>query len=468
MLKKHAQFFKSLFFISDLLIISLAWILSYFLRFYTTLIRAPLLGTPPFLTYIEFLLPLWVIWGLVSIKIRLYQPRRMEHFFKEILDIAKGLTLTSFILIAIIYLFKRFEFSRLAFFYFWVMGILGLTSIRYYTRKILKILRRRGYNQRFALIAGTGELGQKVLEKIELYPELGIQVIGYLTRKFEEVGKKIENVPILGRYEDLDRILGENKVDIFFIALSINEYEGLENLIKKLRGHLADIKVIPGAYEFLSLRGGIDELDGLPIVSLQSSPLYGWNNVFKRIFDLTLGTLILVITFPIIAAIGFWVKWTSEGPILFGQERVGMNGHPFQMLKFRTMKVDAEKETGPIWAKEDDPRRTKIGTFLRKTSLDELPQLFNVIKGEMSLVGPRPERPVFVEKFKNMIPSYMLRHKIKAGMTGWAQVNGWRGNTSLEKRIEHDLHYIENWSIGFDLKILFMTFWKGFFSKSAY
>jgi len=468
MLKKHAQFFKSLFVISDLFILSLAWVFSYFLRFYTTLVRAPLLGTPPFLTYVEFLLPLWVIWGLVSIKIRLYQPRRIERFFIECLDIAKNLTLTLLLLIALTYLFKRFEFSRLAFFYFWAMGILGLISTRYFARKTLKILRKRGYNQRFALIAGTGELGRKILEKVELYPELGIQVIGYLTRQLEEVGNKINNVPILGRYEDLDKIFGENKIDIFFIALPIHEYDGLENLIKKVQGHMADIKVVPGAYEFLSLRGGIDELDGFPIVSLQSSPLYGWNTVYKRIFDLILGTLIFVFTFPIIFIIAFLVKWTSQGPIFYRQERVGMDGHSFQMLKFRTMKMDAEKETGPVWAKENDPRRTKIGTFLRKTSLDEIPQLFNVIRGEMSLVGPRPERPVFVEKFRNMIPSYMLRHKIKAGMTGWAQINGWRGNTSIEKRIEHDLYYIENWSIGFDLKILFMTFWKGFFSKSAY
>jgi Undecaprenyl-phosphate glucose phosphotransferase len=468
MLKKHAQFFKSLFIISDVTMISLAWIFSYFLRFYTSLVRAAFLGTPPFLTYIEFLLPLWIIWGLVSIKMRLYQPRRMEHFYKECLDIGKNLTLTLFLLIALTYLFKKFEFSRLAFFYFWVVGILGLTSTRYFARKTLKILRRRGCNQRFALIAGTGELGQKILEKIELYPELGIQVIGYLTHKFEEVGEKVKNIPILGRYEDLDRIFGENKVDIFFIALPIHEYDGLESLIKKVRGHLADIKVVPGAYEFLSLRGGIDELDDLPIVSLQSSPLYGWDRVYKRIFDLILGTVILVVTFPIMVFIAFLVKWTSEGPVFYKQERVGMDGRSFQMLKFRTMKNDAEKETGPVWAKEDDPRRTKTGTFLRKTSLDEIPQLLNVMKGEMSLVGPRPERPVFVEKFRNRIPSYMLRHKIKAGMTGWAQVNGWRGNTSIEKRIEHDLYYIENWSIGFDLRILFMTFWKGFLSKSAY
>ena len=468
MLKKHAQFFKSIFFISDLFVIFLVWVLSYFLRFYTTLIRPPLLGTPPFLDYIQFILPLCIIWGLVSNQIHLYRPRRIYRFYKEFFDVVKCLTITFIILIAIIYIFKRFEFSRLAFFYSWLMGILGLFSVRFFTRKTLRLLRKRGYNQRFALITGTGELAQKVLRKIEFYPELGIQVIGFLTRKSEEVGKKIKNIPILGVYEDLDTILEKNRVDIFFIAISVNEYDCFESLIKKVQGYLSEIKVIPASYEFLSLRGGIDELGDLPMVSLLSSPLYGWDRVFKRTFDLIFGTLILVIVSPIMLVISLLIKLTSEGPILYKQERVGMDGRTFQMLKFRTMKVDAEKETGPVWAKENDHRRTKIGAFLRKYSLDELPQIFNVLKGEMSLVGPRPERPHFVEEFRNQIPSYMLRHKIKAGMTGWAQVNGWRGNTSLEKRIEHDLYYIQNWSVGFDLRILFMTLWKGFFSRSAY
>ena len=468
MLKKHAQFFESLFFISDQLVLSLSWILSYFLRFYTDLIKAPLLGTPPFLTYLEFLLPLWVIWGLVSKKIRLYRPRRVEHFSKEILDITKCLTLALFILIVIIYFSKRFEFSRLAFFYFWVMGIWGLLSVRFFARKTLTIVRKKGYNKRFALIAGTGELGQKVLEKIALYPELGIQVIGFLTRKIEDVGKKIKNIPTLGIYEDLDTILEKNKIDIFFVAVSVNEYDCFVNLIKKVQRHLSEIKVVPGSYEFLGLRGGMDALGDLPIVSLQGSPLYGWDSVFKRIFDLILGTLILVMLSPVMLVISLLIKLTSEGQILYRQERIGMDGRSFQMLKFRTMRGDAEKETGPIWAKANDPRRTRVGVFLRKTSLDELPQVLNVLKGEMSLVGPRPERPNFIEEFRNKIPRYMLRHKIKAGMTGWAQINGWRGNTSLETRIEHDLYYIQNWSIGFDLRILFMTLWRGFFNRSAY
>ena len=468
MLKKHAQFFESLFFISDLFILSLAWILSSCLRFYTTLIRPPLLGTPPFLNYIEVILPLCIIWGLVSSQIHLYRPRRIYSFCKEFFDVVRCLTITFIILIAVIYLSKSFEFSRLAFFYCWVLGIFGLLSVRFFTRKTLWILRKRGYNQRFALVAGTGELAQKVLRRIEIYPELGIQVIGFLTQKAEEVGKEIKNIPVLGIYDDLDTILEKNKIDIFFIAISVKEYDYFESLIKKVEGHLSEIKVIPASYEFLSLRGGMDELGDLPIVNLQSSPLYGWDKVFKRIFDLILGTLILVMVSPVMLVISILIKLTSEGPILYRQERVGMDGYSFQMIKFRTMHADAEEQTGPIWAKENDSRRTKVGAFLRRTSLDELPQLFNVIKGEMSLVGPRPERPNFVEEFRNRIPSYMLRHKIKAGITGWAQVNGWRGNTSLEKRIEHDLYYIQNWSVGFDVRILMMTLWRGLFSKSAY
>jgi Undecaprenyl-phosphate glucose phosphotransferase len=468
MLKKHAQFFESLFFISDLLVLFLAWILSYFLRFHTNFLIAPLLGTPPLSHYIEYLLPLGVIWALVSKRIRLYRPRRIESFLKETSDIIKCLTLTFSILVVTIYLFRSLEFSRLAFLYFWVMGFWGLTANRFFIRRALKALRARGFNQRFAVIAGTGELGQKILERIEFHPDLGIQVIGFLSHEAEEVGKRIGTIPIIGAYEDLHKIFGETKIDIFFVALPITEYDRLAFLLEELQSYSSDIKVIPGVYEFLGLRGGVDELDDLPIVSLQSSPLYGWNSVFKRIFDLIFGSLILIIASPFLLVISLLVKGTSKGPILYRQERVGMDGHLFQMLKFRTMRVDAEKKTGPIWAEKNDPRMTKVGAFLRRTSLDELPQLFNVLRGEMSLVGPRPERPNFVQEFRNRIPLYMLRHKIKAGMTGWAQVNGWRGNTSIERRIEHDLYYVQNWSILFDLRILLMTFRRGFFSKLAY
>jgi Undecaprenyl-phosphate glucose phosphotransferase len=468
MLRKHAQFFESLFIISDLFILTAAWILSYFLRFNPHLIHAPVPNVPPLLPYLEFLLPLWVIWALVSRKLRLYHSRRTDYYLKEYFDIATSLTFTLFVLIAVIYLFKRFDFSRLAFIYFWAVSFLGLNGLRFFIRRILRRLRKSGYNRRFGLIVGAGELGQQVLENIELYPELGIQIIGFLTNHKDEVGEKIQDVPIIGVYEEIDKILDKQKVDISFIALPVREYSCFEDLIKKVHGHLSEIKVVPGSYEFMGLRGGMDALGHLPIVSLQSSPLYGWDSVFKRLFDLVLGGFILIAALPVMSVIGLLIKLTSEGPIFYRQERIGMDGRPFRMLKFRTMRMDAEKETGPVWAEKDDPRRTKVGALLRKASLDELPQLFNVLRGEMSLVGPRPERPDFVEGFRDQISMYMLRHRVKAGMTGWAQVNGWRGNTSLEKRVECDLYYIQNWSIGFDFRILFMTFWKGFFNKSAY
>jgi Undecaprenyl-phosphate glucose phosphotransferase len=468
MLKKHTQLFKSLFILSDLIILSSAWVLSYFLRFYTPLIKPSLSGIPPLWSYFQFLLPLWVIWGFAARRFKLYRPRRMEYFAKEFFDIVKTLTFTFFILITIIYLLKQFEFSRLAFFFFLVLAMGGLMVVRFFARRIMATLRKRGFNLRFALIAGTGILAQKVLEEIDFCPELGIRVIGFLTGKKGDVTKKIKDIPILGSYEDVDRIFGERKIDIFFIAISINEYDYFEGLIKGLQGDFSEIKVVPASYEFLGLRGGMDALGDLPIMSLQGSPLHGWDSVFKRMFDLAVGAIILLAASPLMLIISLLIKLTSAGPILYKQTRIGMDGSAFQMLKFRTMIKDAEKDSGPVWAGEKDPRRTKVGALLRKMSLDELPQLFNVLKGEMSLVGPRPERPNFVKKFKDLIPLYMLRHATKAGMTGWAQVNGWRGNTSLERRIEHDLYYIQHWSIGLDLKILLMTLWKGLFSKSAY
>src|SRR4030042_3588009 len=339
MLKKHAQFFKSLFIISDLLVLSLAWVLSYFLRFYTDLIVAPTLGVPPLSTYIEFLLPLWIIWGLVSNRMNLYRPRKTEHFDREFWDITKCLFLTFLIMIVVIYLSRRFEFSRLAFFYFWMIGLLGLNLTRLIARRTLKLLRRRGYNQRFAVIAGTGELGLKVFRRIKIHSELGIQVIGFLTHEGQEVGKRIETVPIIGTYEDINEIFGETKIDIFFIALPITEYDRLAFLLEKLQNYSSDIKVIPGVYEFLGLRGGVDELEDLPVVSLQSSPLYGWNSVFKRIFDLLFGSLILILTSPFLLIISLLVKGTSKGPILYRQERIGMDGPLFRMLKFSTVPV---------------------------------------------------------------------------------------------------------------------------------
>jgi Undecaprenyl-phosphate glucose phosphotransferase len=275
-------------------------------------------------------------------------------------------------------------------------------------------------------------------------------------------------VPMLGSFEELRTVLDRLAVDVVFIALPHAEYGRLPAVLNEIGDDPVTIHLVPDLYSLASLRGGIEEFEGVPLIHLRESPLHGWNRVLKRGMDVTMGGLVLALAAPVMGVIALGVRLTSPGPILLRQQRMGLDGRPFDMLKFRTMRVDAETETGPTWASPDDPRRTRLGSFLRRWSLDELPQLVNVLRGEMSLVGPRPERPVFVEEFRRRFPGYMLRHKMKAGMTGWAQINGWRGNTSLEKRLEYDLYYIERWSLAFDLKVLVKTLWRGFFNRNAY
>ena len=242
----------------------------------------------------------------------------------------------------------------------------------------------------------------------------------------------------------------------------------LKSVLDDIGDEMVSIMVIPDLFEFATLRGGIGEFEGMPIISLRDTPLYGWNIVIKRVADIVLSLIIILITSPLMLGISLLIKATSRGPVFYSQERMGLDGKIFNMLKFRTMTIEAEKETGPVWAAKDDFRRTSIGSFLRKTSLDELPQFFNVLKGDMSIVGPRPERKFFIQQFRDKIPKYMLRHKMKAGITGWAQISGWRGNTSLEKRIECDLYYIENWSLRLDLEIMWLTILRGLINKHAY
>ena len=251
-------------------------------------------------------------------------------------------------------------------------------------------------------------------------------------------------------------------MDIVFIALPHADYSRVTSVLNGIGDDPVAIHLVPDVFGLVPARGGVEEFETVPFIHLRGSRLYGWNRVLKRTCDLVFGTVALVITVPVMLTIAAALKLTSTGPVLYRQERMGVDGRRFHMLKFRTMRVDAEARTGPVWARPDDPRRTGLGAFLRRASLDELPQLFNVLRGEMSLVGPRPERPSFVEEFRRRVPGYMLRHKMKAGITGWAQINGWRGNTSIEKRIECDLYYIERWSLGFDLKILIQTIWYGF------
>jgi len=273
---------------------------------------------------------------------------------------------------------------------------------------------------------------------------------------------------VLDTFENIRNVVMNQNIDMVLITLPLSAHERLKKILDDIGDEMVSIMLIPDLIELATLRGGIGEFDGMPIISLRDTPLYGWNIVIKRVADIVLSLTILLIVSPLMVFIAAMVKVTSTGPVFYSQKRMGLDGNIFNMLKFRTMKIEAEKETGPVWAAKDDSRRTSIGTFLRKTSLDELPQFFNVLKGDMSVVGPRPEREFFIQQFRSKIPRYMLRHKMKAGITGWAQVNGLRGNTSLEKRIEYDLYYIENWSLRFDVEVVWLTIWRGLVNKHAY
>jgi Undecaprenyl-phosphate glucose phosphotransferase len=275
-------------------------------------------------------------------------------------------------------------------------------------------------------------------------------------------------LPLLGTIDEAPEIAARESIDHLYVALPPEQHIQMLELIDSTSREMVDVKVVPDLLQVIALRARLEDLDGVPVINVNDVPLQGFNSVVKRLFDVAISTAALVVLAIPLAAIAALVKLTSRGPVFYRQERMGLDGHPFMIHKFRSMYEDAEAETGPVFASADDPRRTPLGRILRRSNIDELPQFWNVLKGEMSLVGPRPERPLFVAQFKHKIPQYMLRHKVKSGITGWAQVNGWRGNTSIEKRIEYDLYYIENWSVRLDLKIMWLTVLKGFFHKHAY
>lgn len=465
MLKAHSRLFEHLTLVGDLVLIAGCWVLAYYLRFFLGPIPV-YHQVPPLAPYLALLGPIVVVWAVAFRALDLYRPRRLGSRLSEWVDVAKASTLGGLVLVAIMtFFFRSFEYSRLVIVYFWVLSIVAVSFSRAVFREALRTARRRGYNLRYAVVVGAGELVETVVERLRLRPDVGIHVLGVIGDDKEGFASQVK---WLGGYADLRTVLDRHTVDHVILAIPHEDSFRLPMLLNEIGDDPVTIHVVPDIIRFASLRGGVEEFEGVPFIHLRESPLYGWNRVLKRGFDLVLGGLALVLVAPLMAAIGLAIRLTSSGPTLYRQERMGLDGQRFRMLKFRTMPMDAEARTGPVWAKPNDPRRTRLGTFLRRFSLDELPQLWNVLRGEMSLVGPRPERPVFVEEFRRKIPGYMLRHKVKSGITGWAQVNGWRGNTSLEERIQCDLYYIERWSLALDLKILWLTLSNGFHHRNAY
>ncbi len=479
MVKRWNRLLVAFYVISDSLFGMIAFLLAYVVRFETGVIPVTK-GYPPFSQYVNVLPFIGVLVPLAYHMQGIYRLRRgrsrVDDFFAvfvgSILSVCLGIGATLYVQVYYVpeSLKDRgvYEISQLVWAMFLVLNV-GLTyASRELVREALERRWKAGIGLKRVLIAGAGELGRIVADKVLEHRELGYKVVGFVDDRAGGDHLGYRGLPLLGTLSEASEILQRERIDQLYVALALDEHVKMVSLVESANREIVDIKVVPDLVQVIALRARLEELDGIPIINIHDVPLKGFNSVLKRTIDVLISTAALVVLSPLIGVIAALVRLTSHGSAFFRQERMGLDGKRFYVWKFRSMYDGAERETGPVWAREDDPRCTPLGKMLRRFSLDELPQLWNVLNGDMSLVGPRPERPFFVEQFKQRIPQYMLRHKVKAGLTGWAQVNGWRGNTSLEKRIEYDLYYIENWSVSLDFKILWLTLIKGFFHKHAY
>ena len=465
MLKRYSQFFKSLMLVNDLVFLTLSWWLAYFLRFYVDLPFLP--ETRVFRHYVIAWILILMVYGIVFQLLHIYRPRRISTHWRETVELFKGAGLAMLIFLGVIFLLREIVLSRVVVVCFWVLSTALLNLSHLLVREGLRFLRRRGKNLRHVVVVGAAVQARRLVHKLDWYRHLGLSVVGVHLLGHDDSESEPLGVPLIGNQEELVGMVRSGEIDQVFVTFPLQEAARLAEVQDWLGDEPVTLFYVPDLGEFAKLRGRIEEFEDLQIVTLQASPLDGWNTILKRAVDLLFGFLTLILFSPLMALIALAIKLTSPGPVLYRQERMGLDGNRFQMLKFRTMVDDAEKSTGPVWATRNDSRVTWLGYWLRRTSLDELPQLINVLRGEMSLVGPRPERPPLIDQFRKSIPKYMLRHKVKAGMTGWAQINGWRGNTSLERRIEHDIDYIEHWSLRRDLKILALTLMRGFLHRNV-
>ncbi|MFN7684200.1 MAG: undecaprenyl-phosphate glucose phosphotransferase [Oligoflexia bacterium] len=455
MLKRYQSKVGSLVRISDAVCISSAWLLAYQVRFSTGWITTSK-GIQPSSKYSSLVPLVIVLWAVVFSSQGLYGSNKVLRRTHEALLALKAHAMAWIVMLALTSLITEFKYSRSTLGIFGGLGALLIIGARITIRNAIRSLREFGVGAERTLIVGEGPSATMVAERIQKFPELGSHLVATLPGTFQ------------GALPNLTQVIREKNIQEIIFALPRSQASELDRLLSQVHEDTIDIRVIPDLNEYVRLGCQIEDFDGIPMVSVNDSPLDGWGSGLKRITDIVLSALGLLLLSPLLLLLAIAVKLSSPGPIFYRQERMGLDGETFGMLKFRSMRTDAEKESGPVWAKAADDRRTWLGSLLRSTSLDELPQLWNVLKGDMSLVGPRPERPFFVNKFRTEIPGYMLRHKVKAGITGWAQVNGWRGDTSLTRRIECDLFYIRHWSYWLDWKILWLTLWRGFIHRNAY
>ncbi|MDD6305805.1 MAG: undecaprenyl-phosphate glucose phosphotransferase [Clostridiales bacterium] len=472
MIKDNQQYFNRLHVIIDAAVIIVSYILAWWLKFLSGILDSEG-GALSFHLYMRALFILVPLLLVIYYAFNLYTPKRVQGRRLELSNIVAANTVGALITFAGLFFLQSYEeqfqnFSREMFFYFFVINVVLEECFRLLLRRILRSIRRNGYNLKHVLLVGYSRAAEQFIDRIQQNPQWGYNVRGILDDNIAR-GTTYKGVKVIGSVGNLLYILPESKLDEIAITLGLEEYYKLEKIVAECEKSGVHTKFIPDYGNIIPTKPYTEDLLGLPVINIRYVPLSNtFNALVKRCVDIV-GSIFCIILFsPIMLATAIAVKATSKGSLIFKQERVGLHNTPFHMYKFRTMYVQTEEEERKGWTQKNDPRITKVGRFLRKTSLDEFPQLFNVLKGDMSLVGPRPERPQYVEKFREEIPRYMIKHQVRPGMTGWAQVNGYRGDTSIRKRIEHDLYYIENWTLGLDIKILFLTIFKGFINKNAY
>lgn len=472
MIKNHQKTLNRIHVIIDLVLVVFAYVLAYGFRF-LWLGWIPRFHEIPgtylsFQTYINYL---WVIlpgYLIILLSHGVYRPQRSAGRFLEIMRIVKINVMGMIYIMALLFLVKEIDISRWFLVFFFLLNVSMELGYRFCLRSILQKIRREGYNTKQVLLIGYSRTAEGLLDRMKRNPQWGYEVLGILDDEME-VGTKYKGIPVIGGLSDLDQLLKEHTLDEINITMKMEDYTRLAEIVAICEKSGVHTKFLPDYQDIIPTIPYMEDLEGLPVVHIRKVPLAGdLNRFMKRTMDIVLGMAALLIGAIPMLVIAILIKCTSKGPIIYSQKRVGYHNKEFLMYKFRSMEMQEESKEKSAWTTFRDPRVTAIGRFIRKTSIDELPQLWNVLKGDMSLVGPRPERPFYVEKFKEEIPRYMVKHQVRPGMTGWAQVNGYRGDTSIRRRIDYDLYYIENWTPSFDILILFLTVFRGFINKNAY
>lgn len=468
MIKDNQKVFNRLMVVVDAAITAVSFMLAYYFKFYF-LDDGPGIGVLPAEDYFMLLPFIVLTYVLLYYSCSVYAPKRTIRRRFEIYGIIKSNTIGIVALIIVLYMIIReINFSRSVMAFFYLFNVFFTSCFRLALRKGLRTIRKKGYNLKHILLVGYSRAAEEYIDRLTDNPQWGYVACGILDNRIP-AGTVYKGVKVLGRLGNLEVILPENKLDEIAISLSLQDYDYLESIVSVCEKSGVHTKFIPDYNSLIPTKPYTEDLMGLPVINIRYVPLTNTGNmIIKRMVDIVGSLCGIVITSPVMLAAALMVWLSSPGSVIFRQERVGLHNKPFYMYKFRTMEKQSPKEERRAWTVRNDPRVTPVGKFLRRTSLDELPQLFNILRGDMSLVGPRPERPLFVEKFREEIPRYMVKHQVRPGLTGWAQVNGLRGNTSIRKRIEYDIYYIENWTLGFDLKIILMTFFTGFINKNAY